>query len=77
MVTLVTDKVTIKFTMVTIRKWHYYQYGNRLGNNQVTIGEQSSNTLIEYRTKNKEEPLNVKRIGELRKKAYSLIGKKI
>ena len=77
MVTLVTDKVTIKYTMVTVCKWHFYQHGNRLSNNSVTIGQQSGNTLKEYRIENKEEPLNVKRIGELRKKAYSLIGKKI
>ena len=68
MIDLATDKATIKYTVVTIRNWRFYQYGNRLGNNQPTISQHS------YIIENREEPLNVKKIKELKQKAHSLIG---
>jgi len=51
-VVLVTKKVTIKYTEVTVCKWHLYQGGNKVSNNPVTIGEQSSNTYT--RIENRE-----------------------
>ena len=51
LVTLVTDKVTIKYTVVTVLKWRFYQDGNISGNNQVTIKGISSNTIQEYKNK--------------------------
>lgn len=70
MVVLTTGKATIKYTTVTIRNWRFYQYGNRLANNQPTISQHS------YIIENKEEePLNVKKTKELKEKAHSLIGK--
>lgn len=46
-ITLVTRKVTIKYTEITINKWPLYQSSNSHSNNQVTIRSQSSNTIQE------------------------------
>lgn len=52
-VNLVTSKMTIKYTEATVQNWQKYQSGNNLGNNQVTIKEQSSNNQVTH-NKNKE-----------------------
>lgn len=52
LVKLTTDKATIKFTVVTIQKWHFYQGGNISDNNQPTINQQSTNTYT--RIENRE-----------------------
>lgn len=69
---LATSKVTIKYTVVTIHNWRFYQYSNRLSNNQVTIKQHS------YIIENKEkETFNTKKTRELREKANALIGRKV
>ncbi len=53
-ISLVTRKVTIKFTEVTINKWHLYQSSDKLSDNRVTIKGQSSDTIQERRIKKEE-----------------------
>jgi DNA-binding transcriptional regulator YhcF (GntR family) len=48
---MVTQSSNSQFTKISLVNWSKYQSGNSVGNNQVTTGEQPSNTLQEVENK--------------------------
>lgn len=47
-ITLTTEAVTGKFTIITVINWHLYQNGNTSGNNKVTIKQQLGNNKVTH-----------------------------
>lgn len=60
-INIATKKATIKYSEITINKWHLYQSTDQLTDNQPTINRQSTDTIQEYKNKElrKETSKNV------------------